>query len=262
MEKPFRFIEYKTTHRDEFNVTEGRQPTFAFFYLKEGSFRLRIGDREEIIRRGDCAVFTDDVDFSRSVLEPLSFLYLKFCVNPKCPFTLPLPVGRVEVRDTARLCANLARYEKWRERTDPAALYYREHVLEDILMQISAEYAGEREGEGTEEMADCHDPLVRQCILYIREHLRERLTLDAICRALSTNPTTLNFKFRRELRTSVGEQLTAERMRAARRYLESTTFSVSDIAERCGYESIYYFSTAFRKHHGMAPTAYRRRCRG
>jgi len=71
VEKPFRFIEYKTTYRDEFDVTEGRQPTFALFYLKEGSFRLRMDGTETVIGAGDCAVFADDVDFNRSVISPI-----------------------------------------------------------------------------------------------------------------------------------------------------------------------------------------------
>jgi len=262
VEKPFRFIENKMTRREEFNVTEGRQPTFALFYLKEGSFRLRIGESETVIGAGDCAVFADDVDFTRSVITPISFIYLKFAQNPRCPFTLPLPTGKVVFQDAARFLANINRYEQLIDAADPRSLYYREHALEDILMQISAEYRGEREGETLEGLADCHDPLVRRAVSLIRERICEKLTLTALCRALSTNPSTLNFKFRRELALSVGAYITAERMRVACRLLESTTFAVSDIAARCGYENIYYFSTVFHGYHGLSPTAYRRLRRG
>lgn len=262
MEKPFRFIECKTTDRKEFNVTEGRQPTFAFFYLKEGSFRLRMDGREEIVEAGDCALFTDDVNFTRSVIRPLSFVYLKFCVNPKCPFTLPLPVGRVEVQDRERLLANIARYEEWADSDLPHAPYYREHILEDILLQISDEYADGGRGAGTATGEDCRDPLVRCGTQHVRDHLRERLTSEVLCRALSTNQTTLNFKFRRELAMSVGEFIAAERMRTARKLLETTTFSVSEIAARSGYEGVFYFSNVFKRHHGISPSAYRKAHQG
>ncbi|MBQ9098111.1 MAG: helix-turn-helix transcriptional regulator [Clostridia bacterium] len=255
MEKPFRFIEYKITRREEFNVTEGRQPTFALFWLKEGSFRLQIGERETLIGAGDLVVLPDDVDFSRSVIQPISFVYLKFCINPKCPFTLPLPSGKVELADRERFLSNISLYEALTEAEDARSLYLREHALEDILLQISTEY--HRVGQGGQTEGDCHDPLVHSALQYIRDHLTQKLTVGELCRALSTNPSTLNFKMRRELSLSVGECVINERMRLARRLLTNTTFSVGEIAVRCGYENIYYFSTVFRQYHGIAPTAYR-----
>ena len=48
MEKPFEFIESKMAHRKEFDITEGRHPTYALLYLKEGSFRLNIDGLETI----------------------------------------------------------------------------------------------------------------------------------------------------------------------------------------------------------------------
>ena len=262
MEKPFRFIEYKTTYRDEFDVTEGRQPTFALFYLKEGSFRLRMDGTETVIGAGDCAVFADDVDFNRSVISPIRFIYLKFAQNPQCSFSLPLPMGRVTVRDRQRFLSNLDRYEALMDATDARSLYYREHCLEDILVQLSDEYTGGRAAAATDGLADCHDPLVHRAVTLIREGIRGKLRLAELCRALSTNPSTLNFKFRKELSLSVGAFITAERMRTATRLLVGTSFSVCEIAARCGYENIYYFSTAFRKCYGVAPSVYRSRYRG
>ncbi|MBQ8356664.1 MAG: AraC family transcriptional regulator [Clostridia bacterium] len=263
MEKPFRFIEYKLAHRDEFEVTEGRQPTWALFYLKEGRFRLAIGESEQIIGAGDCAVFPDDVDFTRSVLEPISFLYLKFRVNPRCPFTLPLPVGKIAFRDRARFLSDIETYEALCEAEDSRSLYQREHALEDILLLISAEHAGGSAGAGGDaRLRDCHDSLVLEGARCIRSEIDRKWTVDDLCRALSTNPSTLNFRFRRALGCSVGAFLTDERMRAARRFLENTTFPVGEVARRCGFENIYYFSTAFRKNHGISPSEYRKRCRG
>ncbi len=261
MERPFRFIEYKTTHRDEFEVTAGRQPTFALFYLKEGRFRLEIGGEEAVIGAGDLVVLADDVDFTRSVIEPVSFVYVKFCMNPKCPFTLPLPSGRIAFGDKARFLANIALYEALTEAEEPRAIYCREHALEDILLQISAEYAKTEAGK-REAGEAYHDPLVSDAVQYVKTHISEKISLQAMCHALSTNPSTLNFRVRRALGRSVGEVIVAERMRVARRLLANTTFAVSQIAVQCGYENIYYFSTAFRKSEGISPSAYRKLYRG
>jgi len=47
------------------------------------------------------------------------------------------------------------------------------------------------------------------------------------------------------------------RLENARRELLSTTKSVQAIADECGYSNAKFFSTVFRKHTGMSPTAYR-----
>ena len=37
-----------------------------------------------------------------------------------------------------------------------------------------------------------------------------------------------------------------------------TSYSVAEIARRCGFENTYYFSNTFKKHQGCAPSAYRK----
>ena len=40
--------------------------------------------------------------------------------------------------------------------------------------------------------------------------------------------------------------------------LLSNKYSVSEIAEMTGYETVYYFSRVFKEHIGMSPTEYRK----
>lgn len=47
------------------------------------------------------------------------------------------------------------------------------------------------------------------------------------------------------------------RMNYAKELLISNKFSVSEIAERCGYSDIYYFSSAFKRIFGKPPSAYK-----
>jgi len=136
MEKPFEFIESKMAHRKEFDITEGLQPTYALLYLKEGSFRLNIDGidgSETIFEAGDCAIFTDDVFFSRSVLSPISFVFIKFRQNSKCSFTLPLPTGKIFFKNKERFLDDIRAYEALIDTSDARSLYHKEHLLDDIL---------------------------------------------------------------------------------------------------------------------------------
>ena len=261
MENPFIFIESKITNRDEFEITEGRQPTCALLYLKEGSFSLRFGKESTIIQSGDCAVFSDDIDFFRSVIQPISFIFIKFRPNPRCPFAPVIPFGRVEFRNKARFDDSIRLYESLMNIQTPWIVHYREHLLTDILWQISAENADRSAVPGDGPAAPPRDDVVRNAVDWIDTNLDKKISIHRLCREVSSNPTTLNFKFRREFDMSVGQYIAQQRMALATLLLTNTTFSIGEIARRCGYENIYYFSAAFRKNSGLSPTDFRKQYR-
>lgn len=264
MERPFRFIESKLTSRQEFVLTEGRQPMYSMMYLKEGSFSLLLQGKESVIKKGDCCIFPDDVDFLRRVIEPIFFVYLKFEINSSCPLSFPLPVGKVCFQDKTRFLENMKKYESCIGNTSPHAVYYREHIIEDILLQASAEYSGKElfypsdDSTGTAALQRCHDPLVMAAAEYIQQHGNDKISVQTLCRLLNTNPSTLNFRFRKELSLSTGQFILEEKMERAAELLTNTTFSISQVASRCGYENLYYFSNAFKKYFSLSPTVYRK----
>jgi len=52
--------------------------------------------------------------------------------------------------------------------------------------------------------------------------------------------------------------LIGERMKLAAKMLRESALSMTEVAERCGYEDIYYFSKSFKKHHSISPGRYRK----
>lgn len=261
MDFPYKVIESKMACRDEFVLTDGYQPTWALFYLKSGSFKLCVNEKKEVVNEGDFVILPNDIRFTRSVLEPIVFVYIKFCPDSKCPYSLNLPFGKFEPADRRRLTDNLLAYEKLIGLDDRRSRSYREHLFRDIIFQIYMEHNpqandGFYSDNGSE---NCHDKLVLKAASYIRSHIREKLSIDDICHALGTNQSTLNFKFRRELDCSVGKFIISARMCLAKQLLIGSNYTVSKIAEYCGYENIYYFSTIFKKEIGYSPSEFRNR---
>ena len=69
---------------------------------------------------------------------------------------------------------------------------------------------------------------------------------------------TLARHFSQETGTTPMDYLRRLRLRNACRDLLQTRDSVGEIAARWGYENIYYFSNAFKRMYGCAPSEYRR----
>jgi AraC-like DNA-binding protein len=78
-----------------------------------------------------------------------------------------------------------------------------------------------------------------------------------LARALGLSEPRLRARFRREVGQSLGCYLRDVRLARAASLLVGTTLSVSEVALRCGYDSPYSFSRAFRAGTGRSPRAYR-----
>ena len=255
MSFPFKIIESKITSRNEFEMVNGCQPTHALFYLKEGEFIAEIDGAKEIYHAGDCAIFPNYIHFRRSVLAPIVFIYIKFSYEPNHTLPFELPYGKVTFKDKERFLSSITTLERLLDSNEPFADDYREHLLTDILLQVYSEKSPT--GIPFAEHQN-HDAYVISATTYITKNLDKKIAIEDICHALGTNASSLNFKFRRHLNMSVGEFITSERMKKARSLLTYTTYSLSEIALRCGYANVYYFSNAFKKENSMSPSAYRK----
>ena len=255
MKFPFKFIELKYTGRDEFHVTEGCQPTHALFYLKKGSFQIEIDVKKEIVSMGDCYILPDYIYYRRNIIEPIEFVYVKFTSNNACPYTMEIPYGKATFKDKQRFFSNITQLEVLLSKDDQLSAAYCEHLLLDILFQI---YFENHTQNALNENSNFHDSIVRNATYYISNNLTKKILIDEICKNIGTNASTLNFKFRREFNMSIGQYITYRRIKKASKLLISTSYSISEIASRCGFEDIYYFSNTFKKIQGICPSAYRK----
>ncbi|MEM7732600.1 MAG: helix-turn-helix domain-containing protein [Pseudomonadota bacterium] len=101
------------------------------------------------------------------------------------------------------------------------------------------------------------DPLVRQALALMRDHVERPLPLNALATRLSCQPRTLDRHFRRRLGASPGTVYRHMRLSAARKLIEDTQLSVSEIAVRCGYDSPAALTRAIRRSYGAPPRALR-----
>lgn len=254
MEFPFRIIESTISTRSEFDLTEGYQPTYALFFIKKGSFRIEHDGITENIVPGDCLILPDYLYFRRNVIEPIEFVYVKFAVNLNCPYSFTIPYGKLIFRDKKRFLSNISAIEKLLMNDDLFSVNYREHLLTDILFMIHFEQI-EKNTHQQEQVVK--DFLVESAVTYILEHLRHKILIQDICYNVGTNMSTLNFRFRRTFNMSVGQYIVNEKMKKARHLLIGTTYSITEIADRCGFENVYYFSNVFKKAHGISPAKYK-----
>ena len=102
-------------------------------------------------------------------------------------------------------------------------------------------------------------PLVRRAKDYIRETYTEAdMSLENFANLMQVSPVYLSRIIKQELGTSFVILVTQLRMSKAIQLLSATDLPINEIAEKVGYDTQHYFSTAFKKAVGVSPNQYRK----
>lgn len=96
---------------------------------------------------------------------------------------------------------------------------------------------------------------VDKIINYMTENYMENLTIQQIAEHSNISPSYLGNIFRKVTGKSTIEYLINIRINKSKALLKDG-FSVSDTSKLVGFNDIFYFSKAFKKHEGMSPSQY------
>lgn len=101
------------------------------------------------------------------------------------------------------------------------------------------------------------DPLVKAALAQIGANITRRFGVAQIATALGTTPSVLHKRFVAELGHAAGAEISRQRLALARRMLEETEDSASEIAAAAGYCTPSHLSNAFRAAMGVTPGKWR-----
>ena len=92
---------------------------------------------------------------------------------------------------------------------------------------------------------------------YIHENFRENLTNRSLGNLFGYHPNYVSFLIKSLTGMPVHQYLIHVRLMKAANLLENTSLSCDQIAKRCGFFDLSYFSKYFKTHFGISPSKYR-----
>ena len=95
-------------------------------------------------------------------------------------------------------------------------------------------------------------------ISYLHAHYCEEIDASMLAELCFLSPAQFYRMFRKAFDRTPLEYRNDLRMRQAKLLLLEEDYSIGEIAQQLGFESIYYFSRVFRRFTGLSPTAYRK----
>jgi AraC-like DNA-binding protein len=100
--------------------------------------------------------------------------------------------------------------------------------------------------------------LIREAKQLLVGRPMRKKNLEAVARRLNMSYSSFRRLFRAETGFSPGQFALETQLQRASEMLVHTDIRCGEIAEQCGFESVYYFSRVFRKKRGQTPTAFRK----
>lgn len=95
------------------------------------------------------------------------------------------------------------------------------------------------------------------CQNYIFNHLYEELSLDKLAKVAGLNGSYLSQLFKKETGIAVSDYIQRERIEEAKRLMEYSGVTLSDIATRLHFNDQSYFTKVFKKYTGTTPRQFR-----
>ncbi len=123
---------------------------------------------------------------------------------------------------------------------------------QEILSQVAA-VLGHSKQLGSEARR-----IARRAMAYMHEHYREEITRKLIADHVGVSQEYLSTCFRRESGLTPTVYLERYRIKQAKKLLETTDLSITEVAQEVGIPDSSYFGRIFRRETGITPAAFRK----
>lgn len=99
---------------------------------------------------------------------------------------------------------------------------------------------------------------VNEVAEYIQENCQEEISLQGLSERFFVSKCYLSRIFKEVTGFTVNEYLMVQRIKKGRTLLETTEYSITQVSEMAGFESVSYFEKVFKKQMGQTPLKYRK----
>ena len=106
---------------------------------------------------------------------------------------------------------------------------------------------------------NAEDENIKRAMLYIDHNLSETFSLEKLAEISGYSLSHFKTRFKEEIGIPPSEYITLQKIKYAKKMLETTDLSVTTLAYELGFSSSNYFSTVFKKILNITPQQYKKR---
>ena len=274
---------YKLPFPKSFVFHPHYHPRVEIMYVESGDVTFRLyqnaerkeSPREEHVKTGQYILFDSDVPHGFTCEEETIFYSLEFREAPQktsfsdafsssfqtlfseCPALLSemKKKGYAVYNDNGALQKSLSRFiELLKETNDPefSGSYREKHYLYKVYFQeifvLLCLNASMSRPSGIRYLTRINE--------YLRKNFLQDISLDDVAAYAGANKYYLEKLYKQHTGQTIRHALLALRMESAKDLLENSNLTVSEVAQKCGFNIRQQLIYNFKRFYGMTPSAY------
>ena len=122
-------------------------------------------------------------------------------------------------------------------------------ILKESKLKSGIKKVGERVSPET----------LQNAINFIDKNFDKNIVLKDVADAVNFSPVYFHKMFTSSLGITPHQYILNKRLESAKTYLLTTSYSMNDIVEKCGFSSVSYFASTFKKNVGITPSEFRQK---
>lgn len=248
-------------------------PEFEILLVHQGSIHVRTGTETFLLTAGSIAFIHPNelhamdssegcckydafvVSLDLLALSPTHFFTRDF-ITPLRSGKIHLP--RVLLPNTS-LCQTVSEALKRIILTETDANRFKITAFTSIVEICAAVFHIVKKRTPSDAAGHDGNTAVKSCIRYLECHSEQPLTLDMIASHVHLHPNYLCSLFKKYTGETVFQHLHRIRIEKAATLLRDFSVSVSEAADRSGFESVGFFTRKFKEITGLTPSQYKKR---
>jgi len=288
--------EFGTIIRQKLITSDSSVDYYNFFIDKESAFTFSVADPElfmqvslantcrmDVLGLGNITLYERWYNW---IYQPFQLSTIKFS-RPGWYSMAMIHFSEIDVSKVAELFPSVAAFLEKREQEQPSMLWSQEAVASHEMMKIIDDilYSGTRsravemflkakmlemtivslvagEEQSFDRSVKIHDDDVEKVYKtkeLIEESVGEKLyTIEELASLMFVSDNKLRKDFKKIYNMTVFDFMRHVRMEHAMSLLTETDLSITEIAEKAGYENAFNFSAAFKKYFNYSPGQARR----
>lgn len=242
-----------------YSIKKHQHPYYHMLYMVKGSLRFELDDKTVFLKEGQSLLIPRETDhaFYNDSEENGEYLEIKFSLLRSA---FEAQILRENVQETdSQLAGDLFKqifdeYSAAGSYADDAAASY----LLALLHILGAKDRHEKKQQFQYLAAFDYSELSQKVIRYLEEHYHEDISLDSLAKEMNLNKSYLCVAFKKDTQLTILDCLNTIRIRRAAELIVYSEYSLSQVAEACGFSSDSHFNRVFLKYVGITPGQCRR----
>lgn len=236
-----RDIEVFKLQRNPYRKASPVRPFHAISFRIYGKAVYEVGEGTITTQNGDILFVPAYTQYTKDTQAELFYV-----IHFKCDEPLGNKLRSLTPSNSEAMRKLFEKLYRAQTEKDTAFEYECKHLFYKIVLEIEREFR--------QEANSCAETEIIKAIRLIHEsYMNPDFTVGSLAKALNISETYFRKQFQKSRGISPKRYISDLRLQMATELLQSGYYTISEVADRCGFSSNYYFSAFFKKETGKSP---------